>query len=208
MEDNLKLRLFSSMVMISLALACIFFGNFAMSILIIFILICSCYELNSLNTSINSQLIQNFGYIYIFLSFSSVFFLYYKHYDFFIIVTILAFTSDTSAYFVGKNFGKIKCFSYISPNKTLEGFVGSLLITSIVGYIVFKIFIPDLRSIIFVILIPLFANLGDMIESFVKRKANAKDSGNLIPGQGGVLDRIDSVLSVMLLTTFFILFFY
>lgn len=208
MENNLKLRLLSSFVMVLLGLACIFFGNLAMSVFIIFILVVACYEFNRLNSKVESPLIQKIAYIYLFFSFSSVFFLYYKYYDFFLIVTALSFVSDTSAYFIGKKFGKIKCFAFVSPNKTLEGFVGALFVTSIVGYLVFTIFIPDVKSILFIILIPLFAIIGDMVESFLKRKANVKDSGNIIPGQGGILDRIDSVLAVILLTTVYVILFY
>ena len=103
--------------------------------------------------------------------------------------------SDTFAYFVGSAIGRHKLCPSISPNKTIEGFVGSLVGTSaaIVGVGTF-LGLPTGQTALLGLLLAVFATLGDLVESVLKRYVGIKDSGNLIPGHGGVLDRFDSVL--------------
>ncbi|MDW7675673.1 MAG: phosphatidate cytidylyltransferase [Bacillota bacterium] len=111
---------------------------------------------------------------------------------------LLTWSSDTFAYFVGRAFGKQKLAPSLSPNKTREGAIGGLLGTILIS-VLFSNFFLDI-SIYWAILIgacsSLLAQLGDLCESGLKRLANVKDSGNLIPGHGGVLDRFDSILFV------------
>ncbi len=108
---------------------------------------------------------------------------------------LLIWCSDVSAYFIGKYFGKIK-LSKISPNKTLEGYIGSHISCLIIGPILISLLKLNLNinSYLLSILIPLLANYGDYIESLLKRKFNKKDSGNLLMSHGGILDRLDSLL--------------
>lgn len=107
--------------------------------------------------------------------------------------------SDAGAYFVGRAVGKRKLWPSISPNKTIEGAVGGLVIAVIVG-IIFSLIEPHWLGIGRAIAIGLAAaiagTLGDLIQSAYKRLRNVKDSGNLLPGHGGVLDRTDSWLIV------------
>jgi len=115
-----------------------------------------------------------------------------------IIVTAL---TDTMAYFVGKSIGKRK-FSSTSPNKTIEGVAGGILFGTIGGAIVGG-YISDLsifNLIISSLLISIFSIFGDLFESLLKRRADIKDSGNILPGHGGILDRVDGyMLSAMVL---------
>ena len=112
---------------------------------------------------------------------------------------LIVWMADTAAYFTGKQFGKIKLAEQLSPGKTREGLLGALVGTfllSLVGVWWFELNI--LQSIYFVLLCVLTALIsvvGDLFESLLKRNAGAKDSGSLIPGHGGVLDRIDSILA-------------
>ena len=108
---------------------------------------------------------------------------------------VLIWSSDTFAYLTGKFFGKHKMAPKISPKKTWEGFAGGVVLTLILGFFVERYF-PDLRGnwMIVGLLTSIFAPLGDLVESQLKRSFAVKDSGNIIPGHGGVLDRLDSFI--------------
>ncbi|MDH6251859.1 phosphatidate cytidylyltransferase [Chryseobacterium sp. H1D6B] len=108
---------------------------------------------------------------------------------------ILIWSSDTFAYLTGKFFGKHKMAPKISPKKTWEGYAGGVILTLILSYFV-EHYQPELRGNWMVVgfLIAAFAPLGDLVESQLKRNFGVKDSGNIIPGHGGVLDRLDSFL--------------
>ena len=108
---------------------------------------------------------------------------------------VLIWSSDSFAYFTGRLFGKHKMAPKISPKKTWEGFAGGVFFTLILGYFIEQKF-PDLRGnwIVVGLLVSIFAPLGDLVESQLKRTFGVKDSGNIIPGHGGVLDRLDSFI--------------
>jgi len=112
-----------------------------------------------------------------------------------IFLFILIWSSDTFAYLVGKFFGKHKMAPKISPKKTWEGYAGGVALTLVLSYFV-EMYQPQLRGNWMVVgfLIAAFAPLGDLVESQLKRTFGVKDSGNIIPGHGGVLDRLDSFL--------------
>lgn len=113
-------------------------------------------------------------------------------------ILIVIWTNDTFAYLVGKNFGKRKLFEKISPKKTIEGFVGGMVFGIASGCIMasFTKEVAILHWIILSIIITVFGTIGDLVASKFKREANIKDSSNLIPGHGGFLDRLDSLLFV------------
>lgn len=109
---------------------------------------------------------------------------------------ILVWVNDSFAYLVGKNFGKQKLFEKISPKKTVEGFLGGLFFSCITSYFIANI-VDSLNStywLILAIIITVFGTFGDLIESKFKRQANVKDSGTIMPGHGGLLDRLDSII--------------
>ncbi|MCW3167577.1 phosphatidate cytidylyltransferase [Chryseobacterium sp. 09-1422] len=112
-----------------------------------------------------------------------------------IFLFILIWSSDTFAYLVGKSIGKHKMAPKISPKKTWEGYAGGVVLTLVLSYFV-EMYQPQLRGnwMIVGFLIAAFAPLGDLVESQLKRTFGVKDSGNIIPGHGGVLDRLDSFL--------------
>ena len=120
---------------------------------------------------------------------------------------VLIWSSDSFAYFTGRLFGKHKMAPKISPKKTWEGFVGGVIFTLILGYFIEQKF-PDLRGnwIIVGFLVSVFAPIGDLVESQLKRTFGVKDSGNIIPGHGGVLDRLDSfIIAAPVVYLYFIL---
>lgn len=108
---------------------------------------------------------------------------------------ILIWSSDTFAYITGRFFGKHKMAPKISPKKTWEGFAGGVILTLVLSFFVEQ-YNPNLRGnwMIIGFLISIFAPLGDLVESQLKRIFGVKDSGNIIPGHGGVLDRLDSFI--------------
>lgn len=109
---------------------------------------------------------------------------------------ILVWVNDSFAYLVGKNFGKQKLFEKISPKKTVEGFLGGLFFSCIASYFIatFTQTLNFTNWLILSIIISVFGTLGDLIESKFKRQANVKDSGIIMPGHGGLLDRLDSII--------------
>ncbi|MDI5897280.1 phosphatidate cytidylyltransferase [Flavobacterium yafengii] len=118
---------------------------------------------------------------------------------------ILIWTNDTFAYIVGKSLGRTKLFEKISPKKTIEGFLGGIIFAVLAGYLISKYYIkanPEFsdRSILIwtsiAVIVGIAGTIGDLIESKFKRIAGVKDSGNIMPGHGGILDRLDSVIFV------------
>ena len=109
---------------------------------------------------------------------------------------ILIWSSDTFAYLVGRQFGKTKLFERISPKKTIEGLLGGIFFTLISAYILSIYFTNTSLTqwLIISVIISIFGVIGDLVESMFKRQANIKDSSNLIPGHGGFLDRLDSII--------------
>ena len=121
--------------------------------------------------------------------------------------------NDSGAYYLGKKFGSRKVFPKTSPNKTLEGLISGILISSCILYLinfqeVFKFninYLDNQNSFLFFILLisSAVAVFGDYLESKIKRSADVKDSGSLLPGHGGILDRVDS--HIFVIPVFFIL---
>lgn len=108
----------------------------------------------------------------------------------------LLWTNDTGAYLAGKYLGKHKLFERISPKKTWEGSIGGAILTLAVAYVL-SIYFTNLSInnwLVTGILITVFGGLGDLVESMLKRSIGIKDSGNILPGHGGILDRFDGLL--------------
>ncbi|WP_210489954.1 phosphatidate cytidylyltransferase [Rufibacter aurantiacus] len=114
-------------------------------------------------------------------------------------VMFLIWASDTGAYAAGRTLGKNKLFPRISPGKTWEGWVGGVLLSLGVAWIL-SLYYQDLELehwLGVAVLVSVFGALGDLVESMLKRSLNVKDSGTLIPGHGGILDRFDSLILVI-----------
>ena len=111
-------------------------------------------------------------------------------------IFILIWMSDSFAYLVGSAIGKTKLYEKISPKKTIEGALGGLVAACIAAYFISKYFtqITTTSWIIIALIVVVFGILGDLIESKFKREAKVKDSSNFIPGHGGFLDRLDSII--------------
>ncbi|MFO7755533.1 MAG: phosphatidate cytidylyltransferase [Bacteroidales bacterium] len=122
---------------------------------------------------------------------------------------VLSWSFDTGAYLLGSWFGKHKLWKRISPEKSWEGFISGFIITLIIAWPVsLWIDIIDLKGwLIIAVIISITGTLGDMVESMLKRSVGVKDSGSLLPGHGGMLDRFDSlILSLPFVFMYIILF--
>ena len=118
-------------------------------------------------------------------------------------VLLTVWIGDIAAYFAGRRFGRRKLAPHISPGKTWEGVIGAFVAVLIYGFVVSFVLQPSanlydrLVTMIFVSALTVLGIVGDLFESWIKRGAGAKDSGNLLPGHGGVLDRIDSLTAAL-----------
>ncbi|NOI70619.1 phosphatidate cytidylyltransferase [Vibrio owensii] len=112
-------------------------------------------------------------------------------------VCFLVWAADSGAYFAGKSMGKRKMAPHVSPNKTIEGLIGGIIAALIVGWLFagwFDIqFTSPIHMVIITLITVVISVLGDLVESMFKRVSGIKDSSNIIPGHGGILDRIDSL---------------
>lgn len=117
-----------------------------------------------------------------------------------IFALLVVWVTDSGAYFTGRAFGKNKLWPEISPNKTVEGFVGGIVL-AIIGAIVMQFISPfDISWVLLIVVTivsSIFGQMGDLVESAIKRHFDVKDSGNILPGHGGILDRFDSLLFVL-----------
>lgn len=141
------------------------------------------------------------GQIYVALPFALLnFILYVGGYQPWVLLAVFAtiWLNDTAAYLFGITFGKHRLFERVSPKKSWEGFFGGAMAALLSGFI-FSKFIPEISLIqwfIFAEIVVIFGTFGDLLESLMKRTIHVKDSGNAIPGHGGLLDRFDSMLLV------------
>jgi phosphatidate cytidylyltransferase len=123
-------------------------------------------------------------------------------------IFILTWTNDTFAYLIGKKFGKKKLKEKISPKKTIEGFIGGLLAVLIAGVIIFNTTLLYSAAfwLILALLVSVLGTTGDLIQSKFKRLAGVKDSGRMMPGHGGIYDRLDSIIFASPFIYLFIIF--
>ena len=203
MNETIKRAIFGSIYVIVLW-TCTSFSAISFAILFSILGILSFYEMWKMRKGKSKSI----AFLFVILPFCLIQLIPYsetyfsfKQFDSKIILLlfILTWTFDTFAYLFGVKFGKNKIFPSISPKKSWEGFFGGLVFCFIVGllsnYFFNEFFQTEIESIIiFSLALPFTATLGDFIESYYKRQAEVKDSGNLIPGHGGILDRMDAFM--------------
>ncbi|NRG68111.1 phosphatidate cytidylyltransferase [Streptococcus suis] len=125
---------------------------------------------------------------------------------------LIVWATDIGAYLIGRQIGRRKLLPRVSPNKTVEGFVGGIL-SAVVVALIFLIFDKSLLAgyslgmmLLLVVIFSIFSQFGDLVESAIKRHFGVKDSGKIIPGHGGILDRFDGMIFVFPIMHFFGLF--
>jgi CDP-diglyceride synthetase len=205
-ESNLYARVKSALVLIPLVLGVIIYGGLPFVLAISFLCFAMNYEFFAMlrrkkmpHGKVQPLLV--FGVIYCSLPCLMLVALRMQPYDGLALVLWLllaVWSTDTGAYFAGKKIGGPKIAPAISPNKTWAGIAGGMLLSTLVSipfyfFHDFKVF--EYNVLLLAPIITIVAQMGDFIESYIKRYFGVKDSGNLIPGHGGVLDRVDGLIT-------------
>ena len=199
MKQEFLKRIISSLVLISITIFLIFKGTIFFNLFILFCFLISLYEWHMMKKN-NIHYVS--GIIFLFLSFYSVFRLtnFEADYSYFLFILIICISTDIGGYFFGKFF-KGKKLTKISPNKTYSGMLGSFILSLVFTYLFLELttIFPYLKfnsisTLIFILIISLISQVGDITISYFKRKSKIKNTGNIIPGHGGLLDRIDGMI--------------
>ncbi len=200
-KESLKKRLYTSLVLVLLLVLTISYNFFLLLSLIIFFVISILEFINLTRKVIQNKILLNLSNL-IFIFYISFLFILFFYFTNFIQLKIIAFTlliscivSDIGGFVFGKLFKGPK-LTKISPNKTYSGAIGSIISSGI--FFSFAIFIFaekfNLKILLIGIITSLASQFGDLFFSYIKRKAKIKDTGNFLPGHGGVLDRLDGIL--------------
>ena len=198
--NNLQKRIVTSVVLIIIFLSCLFISSYTWLFLLIIVSLISLFELITLSRKIwTDKLI-----IFIFSIISFIYLLFFivitfrarAWYDFegILFIVSICILSDVGGYIVGKSIGGKK-LTKISPNKTISGTIGSFLFSLLPLIFISQNFIKiEFVTIIWILIISLTCQLGDLFISYLKRLAKVKDTGSFLPGHGGILDRIDGII--------------
>jgi phosphatidate cytidylyltransferase len=229
MSQNLFKRIITSIILLILLFFINFSHQYIFIISILFLGIVICIEANkifsklissqtvkkkSLSKTFNSKffILNMMTFFYIFFVFCNLSYEIHRYEGpiFFLYIISICFFTDIGGYVFGKSIGGKK-LSKISPNKTISGTIGSfifsifpLIIFLDLGYLNLEF---DLNNILLCLLVSLISQLGDLFISFFKRKAKIKDTGKLLPGHGGVLDRVDGIIFAIPFTYFLLKLF-
>ena len=206
-NKELQKRIISSIILIPVTFFFIIQGSYIFIFFLSLIFLATSLEWFKMTK--NKDLIRIFGLFFLFFSFFSTIYLrQYIGLNFFVFLIIVCIFTDTGGYIFGKTFKGPK-LTKISPKKTYSGVIGSFLISLLFGLIYVKYFGQKIRTLLetdpfFIILLIIFissvSQIGDLIISYFKRKAKLKDTGKILPGHGGFLDRIDGIIFVMPIT--------
>ena len=205
MKSELYKRTLSSFFLIGLLFIFAFFNNYIFLSFLFIIMILCWIEWIKIIEKINFKKITKFIYIisfiiYLFIAFIICFNIFVIDKYFFLTILMICIFSDIGGYVFGKTFGGKK-LTKISPNKTISGLIGSFILSYIIFFLIyvnfFDFFYVRIKyEILFFIpiFISMICQLGDLFISYFKRKAKIKNTGNLIPGHGGILDRLDGII--------------
>ena len=210
MTKGLKIRIITSAILFLIAIFCVFVHPYIFMIAILTISSLSWNETRMIILNIDKKKVDNFqhlifnliSFLYFFVIFGiSAISLYLLNGSFFFFYILsICVCSDIGGYTVGKIVGGKK-LTKISPNKTISGVLGSFCF-SIIPLLIFSNFnslelLPSINNFLFCLEASFFCQSGDLFISYLKRKAKVKDSGNILPGHGGLLDRIDGIIFVL-----------
>ena len=191
-------RIISSLILIPIAILFIIQGSNSFIFFLGLIFLATNYEWFKMSK--NNELTRIFGIFFLFFSFFTAFFLRENSFNYFILIIIVCIFTDIGGYIFGKIFKGPK-LTKISPQKTYNGVIGGFLI-SLIADLIYLDFVgirdilskDDLKFFLLILFISLVSQIGDLVISYFKRKAKLKDTGMIIPGHGGVLDRIDGLI--------------
>ena len=201
MKRELFKRILTSLLLIPVVFFFILKGSFFFVFFLSVLFLISSIEWIKMNKKIE---LKFFGILLLFLSFYSSYFLFENSLINFLFILIICISTDVGGYIFG-NLLKGPKLTKISPNKTYSGMLGSFLLSIIFGYLFISNFdhgfiknhksdLYNLLLIIIILIISTVSQIGDLIISFYKRKSKVKNTGNIFPGHGGLLDRIDGMI--------------
>lgn len=206
---NFLPRLITGVLYILIIAGSIIYSSESFLIVFILLTLLAAYESHELWRKIqiknsNQSLVYRLPQYYVFQSMTVLALIPFSFDEFYnpypiLLIFILIWISDTMSYFFGSYFGKTKMKIKASPNKTWEGFIGGLLcsiIFSVISFNYIQEIYPFWKTIFLGLFIPVFGLFGDIYQSKIKRKAGVKDSGTILPGHGGIFDRLDSAMGV------------
>ena len=202
MKNEFFKRILSSIILLPIVIFFIIKGSFLFNSLILICSIITLYEWQLMSKGKNYNI---FGFIYIIASFYIIYLL--RNYSddkylFFLLILIICISTDIGGYVFGKVFKGPK-LTKISPNKTYAGMIGAFLLSIFTAtffltyydyYLIDRFEILNIYNFIFIIFISFVSQCGDILISFFKRRSKIKNSGKIIPGHGGLLDRIDGMI--------------
>ena len=198
-KNELSKRIYSSLILIPIVLYVIIKGSILFNFFISICFIITAYEW----LQMSKQNIQKiFGLSFIIISFYTIFLIrndFDQDYFHILLIAIICISTDTGGYIFGRLL-KGPRLTKLSPNKTYSGVIGSFLFATIITILFFELtsiifdFRFELETFIFVLAVSLVSQIGDIIISYFKRISKIKDTGNIIPGHGGILDRIDGMI--------------
>ena len=204
--SNLQKRIFTSFILSAVLLICIFLNKYSFLIIVIIASIICFFEFNNLAKKIwrkkesSIYLVNVVGFFYLIFFTYSAYEIYKSGLSKIIFILLVCIFTDIGGYVVGKSIGGKK-LTKISPNKTISGTIGSFifsLIPIIIFYLFYNITTTNIIILTLTILFCLFCSLvsqmGDLFISYFKRKAKVKNTGTILPGHGGILDRIDGIV--------------
>lgn len=191
MSNELLKRIFSSIVLIPIIFFSIIKGEFYFNILLIVLISFALYEWDKL---VNQKIIKTTGFGFIFFVFILSFFLRNNYNpEIFLFLILICVSTDLGGYIFGKILKGPK-LSKVSPNKTYSGMIGSFLLSILVTPLIFTNYVQFQNLILLAIILSAVTQLGDLFISYLKRKSNLKDTGKILPGHGGLLDRFDGII--------------
>jgi len=207
MNLKLKKRITTSVILFLLTIFCIFINSYVFIIAIIIVSYFSWYETNHLINSINKSAtnwqhvafnLTTFFYAFGIFTVSAIGLYFLLGPVFFLYSLSVCICSDIGGYIIGKNIGGKK-LTKISPNKTISGSLGSFCFSMLPllvfnNFDKFEYYLYSIDNFLFCLKVSLVCQLGDLFVSYFKRKAKVKDTGRILPGHGGILDRIDGII--------------
>jgi phosphatidate cytidylyltransferase len=208
MNNELIKRILSSIILLPVILYIIIKGSFFFIFFLFFFFLISAYEWQKMKISKNIKIL---GFIYLFISFFTFFLIrnnFENNYWPFLVVILICIFTDMGGYIFGKIFKGPK-LTKLSPKKTYAGVFGSYVLCVVLFFFLTRINIVNdkfyINFLIFILIVSSISQLGDLIISYFKRLSNLKDTGNIIPGHGGLLDRIDGMIFAFPLSYLFFL---
>lgn len=190
-SKNLIARVITSIVLLFLIALAFSLGKLAVYFLIMSVALLACKEL--LDITQNKIVYMLLVIVMVIAPYSSLIYLYSTSLNVLIWLMLCIWTTDIAAYFVGRKIGGKKICVRISPNKTWSGLFGAILMSGVFGLVFAYVLYLPYYFLFLGVFVAIVAQIGDFFESIVKRLHKVSDSGNILPGHGGILDRMDGI---------------